>query len=94
MSDELKRKILEIYLENTEKGRTSGNWYHTVAESLEEDNSIIESLGNDLEDEKCLEKETMRLKNNKVLFTGIRSALPYFSIEKFSKFLIRYIILS
>lgn len=35
MSDELKKKILEIYFENTEKGRTSGNWYHTIAESKE-----------------------------------------------------------
>ena len=59
MSDELKRKLLEIYLENTEKDRTIGNWYHTVAESLEEDNSIIESLCQDLEDEKCLEKIIM-----------------------------------
>ena len=72
MSDELKRKLLEIYLENTEKGRTSGNWYHIVAESLEEDNSIIESLCKDLEDEECLEKETMKFTNGKALTTGIR----------------------
>jgi len=72
MSDELKRKILEIYLENTEKDRTTGNWYHTVAESLDEDNSIIESLCHDLEDEKCLEKITMRFPGDKVLPTGIR----------------------
>jgi len=72
MSDELKRKILEIYLENTEKGRTVGNWYHTVAESMEEDNTKVISVCEDLEDEKCLEKITERFPGDKVLPTGIR----------------------
>ena len=72
MSDELKRKILEIYLEHTENGRTMGNWYNTFAESSGLNNAEVESEGQYLEDEGCLEKITRKFSNGKELATGIR----------------------
>jgi len=73
MSDELKRKILEIYLENTEKGRTTGNWYHVVAESIPGlDKTEFISECQYLEDEEYLEKIMMKWSGGDERAIGVR----------------------
>lgn len=73
MSDELKRKILEIYLENTEKDRTMGNWYHVVAESSGLNKTEFTTECQFLEDEEYLEKIIHRgASNDRDVTLGVR----------------------
>jgi hypothetical protein len=72
MSDELKQKILEVYLEHTEKSKTLGLWSHVVAEELGLDESEVKSECDFLEDDEYLEKESATFPGDKVLNVGVR----------------------
>ena len=72
MSDELKKKILESYLDHTEKSATTGLYYHKMAEELGLDEAEVVSECQYLEDDGYLEKEKMTWSGGNVHTIGIR----------------------
>lgn len=74
MSHELKKKILEKYLELSEKSQTMGAWHHTIADELteneEERAQIITECGF-LQDDGYLEKIITEAFNKNIAI-GIR----------------------
>jgi len=72
MSDELKKRILEAYLDHTEKNATLGLYYHVIAEELGLDTDEVVSECKYLEDDGYLEKEKRKFSGDKELTTGIR----------------------
>jgi hypothetical protein len=74
MSDELKRKILEKYLEHSEQSQDFGTWHHKIADELtdnKDEKSLIIAECGFLQDDGCLE-DIMREAFGKNSSIGVR----------------------
>ena len=72
MSDELKKTILEAYLDHTEKSATTGLYYHVMAKELGLNEDKVVSECKYLEDDRCLEKEKIKIPGDRDLSIGVR----------------------
>jgi len=72
MSDKLKKKILEKYLEHAKKSEYLGLWSRDIAKELELDEDEVKTECNFLEDDGHLEKEIMEWSGGQRHAVGVR----------------------